>query len=287
MQLSHPAGELFVPDGVPESEALARISHLAIAAHQDDLEIMAYHGIAECFGRADRWFGGVVISNGAGGPHAGRYAGLSDEEMVRIRHREQKKAAVVGEYGMVALLGYPPAEHRDLSNPAPSEDLRQLLAAMRAPTIYTHNLADKHTAHVAVALRVIEVLRGLAEERQPQRLLGCEVWRDLDWLDDDDRVMLDVHRHENLAAALLGLYDSQIDGGKRYDLAALGRRRAHATYHAPLDTDDTAQLSLAMDLMPLLLAPERDPAEFVGTQIERFRQDVVTRINALRPQRRP
>jgi hypothetical protein len=40
-----------------------------------------------------------------------------------------------------------------------------------------------------------------------------------------------------------------------------------------------------MDLTPLLLEPERDPAEFAGTQIERFRQDVVARIDALRPQR--
>ncbi|MGD9496689.1 MAG: PIG-L deacetylase family protein [Armatimonadota bacterium] len=275
-----------MPDGAPESEALSRLTHLGIAAHQDDLEIMAYHGIVECFGRTDRWFGGVVMSNGAGSPRAGHYAEFSDEEMLRVRHREQRKAAVVGEY-VVALLGYPPEESRDLDNPAPAEDLRRLLGATRAQTIYTHNLADKHRAHVAVALRVIEALRSMADHQRPQRLLGCEVWRDLDWLDDEEKVVLDVQGHGNLAAALLGLYDSQIDGGKRYDLAALGRRRAHATYYAPLVTDDTAELSLAMDLTPLLRDPMRDPAEFVCEHIERFRQDVVARIDDLRPQRRP
>ena len=29
---------------------------------------MAYHGVAECFGRKDKWFTGVVVTNGAGSP---------------------------------------------------------------------------------------------------------------------------------------------------------------------------------------------------------------------------
>jgi len=35
---------------------------------------------------------------------------------------------------------------------------------------------------------------------------------------------------ENLQFALLGVFESQIAGGKRYDLALMGRRRANATY---------------------------------------------------------
>jgi len=56
------------------------------------------------------------------------------------------------------------------------------------------------------------------------------VWRDLDWLVDSDKAPFDVSEHENLQAALLGVFDSQIAGGKRYDLASMGRRRANATY---------------------------------------------------------
>ena len=58
--------EVFVPDGVPAEEALARSTHVAVGAHQDDLEIMAFAGILECFGRDDRWFTGVVVTNGSG-----------------------------------------------------------------------------------------------------------------------------------------------------------------------------------------------------------------------------
>jgi len=40
---------------------------------QDDIEIMAYHGILECFGRAGRHFTSVTITNGAGSPRTGLY----------------------------------------------------------------------------------------------------------------------------------------------------------------------------------------------------------------------
>ena len=60
--------------------------------------------------------------------------------------------------------------------------------------MYTHNLADKHETHVAVALRTIAAIRGLPEEERPARLLGCEVWRDLDWMLDEEKVVLDLSR---------------------------------------------------------------------------------------------
>ena len=46
--------ELFVPDGLSPTDALARTTHMAVGAHQDDLEIMAYDGILQCFQRDDR-----------------------------------------------------------------------------------------------------------------------------------------------------------------------------------------------------------------------------------------
>ena len=59
---------------------------------------------------------------------------------------------------------------------------------------------------------------------------GCEVWRDLDWLLDREKVVHDVAGQEGLAAQVGGVFDSQIAGGKRYDLAVMGRRRANATF---------------------------------------------------------
>jgi len=61
MQFHNPTADVFVPDDLEPVAALARTTHLCVAAHQDDIEIMAYHGIAECFGQSDMWFSGVVL----------------------------------------------------------------------------------------------------------------------------------------------------------------------------------------------------------------------------------
>ena len=55
----------------------------------------------------------------------------------------------------------------------------------------------------------------------------------------------------NLQAALNGVFDSQISGGKRYDLAVMGRRLAHAPFHESHATDKQTGLTYAMDLTPL------------------------------------
>ena len=54
MKLFQLAADVYVPDARPLAAALARCTHLCLAAHQDDIEIMAYHGIAACHGRRDR-----------------------------------------------------------------------------------------------------------------------------------------------------------------------------------------------------------------------------------------
>ena len=108
--------------------------------------------------------------------------------------------------------------------------------------------------------------------------VGCEVWRDLDWLCDEDKVPGDVSAHENLQAALLGIFDSQVTGGKRYDLAAMGRRRANATFHESHQVDETHGLSFSMDLTPLITDPTMDIVGFVRGAIDRFAQEVTGRI---------
>jgi hypothetical protein len=113
-------------------------------------------------------------------------------------------------------------------------------------------------------------------------VLGCEVWRDLDWLPDSEKVALDSGRRPELAAELLRAFDSQIAGGKRYDLAALGRRAANATFDAPRSTDRSAGITWAMDLTPLLAEPALDVAAFAAAAIDRFRGDVVDRIGRLK-----
>jgi len=84
MQLDSPEADVFVPDGGDPGAALARTTHLAIGAHQDDIEFMALHGILQCYNDPDRWFTGVTVTDGAGSPRSGDYASYSDEDMKRI-----------------------------------------------------------------------------------------------------------------------------------------------------------------------------------------------------------
>lgn len=278
MKFANATAELFIPDGKPVEEALKRTTDLGICAHQDDLEILAYPGILRCFGQENEWFGGVCVTNGAGSPRDGLYAAYTDEEMRQVRRQEQKKAAVIGEYSMMALLDYPSSAVKDPANQPLVEDLKAIVTQCRPRTVWTHNLADKHDTHVGVALRVIRALREVDERARPDHMYGVEVWRDLDWLVDSDKKAFDVAAHENLAAALLGVFDSQIAGGKRYDLATLGRRRAHATYHASHGTDDTTQLVFGMDLTPLVQDPTLDVREYVLGFVQRLADDIADRI---------
>jgi len=285
LKLSRPGHDLFVPDAADAAAALSRTTHLAIGAHQDDLEFMAAHGIVECFQSQERWFTGVVVTDGAGSARDFEYAAHTAEQMKSVRRLEQRKAAFVGEYSAVLQLDHPSAHVKDAADGTVVSDLLAILQATRPELVYTHNLADKHDTHVALALRVLTACRALQPDQRPKRVIGCEVWRDLDWLCDSDKVAMPVDTHENLHAALLGVFDSQIAGGKRYDLATAGRRRSHATYSESHATDGHTGLIWGMDLTPLLAGG--DPAEHARSHILRFEQDVLDRIERLGQETKP
>jgi len=279
MKFSHPAADIYLPDtSVTPAAALARTTHLCVAAHQDDIEIMAYHGIAECFGQTDKWFSGVVVTNGAGSPRSGIYGKYTDEQMQTVRFQEQRKAALVGEYSIQLQLAHPSSAVKDRGNTAVHSDLLAIFTAANAEVVYLHQPADKHDTHIGVLAHSLAALRQLPAERRPKRVLGCEVWRDLDWMIDSDKQVLDAGRFPNLAMALVGVFDSQITGGKRYDLATAGRRVAHATYHTSHATDQYQGISWAMDLTPLVHNPELSLAEYALGYVDRLKQDIAARL---------
>jgi len=281
MKFKLDSAEIFIPDGLPPGEALSRTTHLGIGAHQDDLEIMALSGILDCFQREDNWFSGIVVTNGSGSPREDLYKDYTDDEMRQVRFKEQKKAAVVGEYSAQILLDYPSSAVKGADKNAVIDDLIHVLKAAKPEVVYTHNLADKHDTHVGVTLRVIEAIRNLDHEERPGKVYGCEVWRDLDWIVDQDKVTFDVSAHENLQAALLGVFDSQISGGKRYDLATMGRRRANATYFESHGADIVTGMIYAMDLTPLVEDPFLNIQEFLEGFIKRTSKDIQDRITRL------
>jgi LmbE family N-acetylglucosaminyl deacetylase len=274
MELKQPGAQWFIPDGVPVPEALSRTTHMSIAAHQDDIEIMAVDGILKCYQQAERWFTGVVVTDGRGSPRDALYRSYTDEEMRLVRIEEQKKAAYIGEFGALALLDYTSKTVKYPADTTLVAELEDILRQARPEVVYTHNLADKHPTHVAVALRVIAAIRSLPMGERPAQVYGCEVWRDLDWVLDEDKVAFDLSAHENLQMALLGVFDSQIAGGKRYDLAGMGRRRANATFYASHGTDISTGMTFALDLTPLAQDDSLDVKGYVLGYIDRFREDV-------------
>ncbi|HUJ43873.1 MAG TPA: PIG-L family deacetylase [Opitutaceae bacterium] len=282
MKFSQPRADVYVPSGGDAAAALAHTTHLCVAAHQDDIEIMAYHGIAECRGRNDRGFSGVVVTNGAGSPRTGRFAHISDEEMQAVRRREQRRAARLGGYRLQIQLAHPSAAVKQPGHPEVAADLQRIFAGCRPEVVYLHNPADKHDTHVAVFLRCLEAIRSLPKPLRPQQVLGCEVWRDLDWLPDAEKVALDVSAQPRLAARLLAVFRSQVAGGKRYDRATLGRRAAHATYHASHATDATTALTFAVDLTILAKVDALDVETYLRGLIRRFRDDVLNRVRQFR-----
>jgi LmbE family N-acetylglucosaminyl deacetylase len=282
MKLRKPGAEVFVPDGRAVGDALRRTTHMAVVAHPDDVEIVTLPAVLECFGREDRWLSGVVITDGAGSARSGPYVAFDDARMREVRRLEQRKAAVVGEYGTAVLLDYTSGELKATARADVEADVVSLLRAARPSVVFTHNLADRHDTHVAAALATIAACRALPPAERPQRLLGGEGWRDLDWMTEADAVVLDTSGRESLASALVGLFDSQIAGGKRYDRAVEGRRSAHATLRQSHRVDVGGSVCLAMDLTPLLRDDGLEPAAHVQSFLDRFSAEVADRVRRLR-----
>ncbi len=274
----NPLARLMVPDGSRGPSALARTTHLGIGAHQDDLEFMAFHGILACYERADRWFGGVTITDGRGSSRAGKFKDWTDDQIAAERIREQEAAAVIGQYSFIAQLGYGSSAVRDAKQTAVRDDLRAILEATRPEVVYLHNLADKHDTHVGCALRCLEAIRLLPKADRPKMVYGCEVWRDLDWLVDAEKTPMPVSARPELARALNEVFATQIAGGKRYDLAVLGRRTANATFSNAHSTDQETAMQWAMDLTPLIADDQLDPLAYTVGFIDRLKADVTARI---------
>lgn len=274
MKFTNEKSVLFVPDG---GESLEKVTDLGIGAHPDDLEFMTWRGILAGFIESQRAFMGITLTDGGGSSRTGSYANCSDEEMKKIRLREQKNAACVGNYVALAALGYSSAQVRHREQGV-KDDLRNLILASRPDYIYTHNLADRHLTHLATASLVVEVLREVKDIYRPQKLYGCEVWRSLDWLSKEDRLTFDVGGRPSLSMSLMGLYDSQISGGKNYDKATFGRRQANATYNDAYAPDDTQLLELAMDMTPLIDDPELPLKDFLAKQIDNFKEEALKNL---------
>lgn len=255
---------------------MKRTTHLGIAAHQDDLEILALHGILK--GLHSPCFGGIVLTNGSGSPRSGKFKDLTDEQMQLVRHKEQIRAAHFGRYSFIAQLSHNSQTIKtNKDRPVVVDELVQILKQLQPEIIYTHAPTDKHDTHVAVLICVLEALQKIPKSQRPSSLLGCEVWRDLDWVPEDHLVKLDVSNHEAFAVNLMGTFESQLAGGKRYDLASAGRRRAQATFRSSTSVDTASEVILALELSAFIETPDKIVDHIKSLQ-EEFQKDSLTRL---------
>ena len=251
MPIQRPKTAFHVPDGVEEREAVARTTHLGIGAHADDLEFMAYSGIAECHENPHKWFGGVTVTDGANPPSGGPYATCTPEEMIQLRIEEQNHAADIGGYAFMAQLGHSSLAARN-GEQAIVEQLVSLLEKARPQIVYLHQPFDKHPTHMGVLKCSLMALRQLDPAHHPERVYGCEVWRGLDWLPEACKVALPTHARPLLAERLFQCFRSQIKGGKRYDLAVPSRWLANATFNDSHAADAMSHIAWGLDLTPLI-----------------------------------
>lgn len=279
--LQLPGVDVYTKGDRSVAEALLPLTHLGIGAHQDDLEIMAFHGIARCFRQGTQRFGGVVLTDGAGSPRSGNFASSLDAQMRDLRRAEQRCAARLGDYELVVQLGYPSADVRSRSHVGTSQALQEIFTHAKIDTVYMHSLFDKHPTHIAAALHTIAALRALPAKHHPRRLLGCEVWRDLDWVPDDEKIALELPPESlELWSALLGCFESQVAAGKRYDLAAPGRALAHSTFFQAREVDPSSSLWWAVDQTPLIQFKDLTPSDFVQSLVERFSGELQQTLEA-------
>ncbi len=264
----------------PGRKDLEGVTDMCVAAHQDDIEIMAYGPISACYNNKSRRFCGVVLTDGAGSPRAGEYSDYTNEQMKQVRVEEQNAAAKRGKYAAMIQLGYTSSEVKDGGNSDTVEDIYNILMQVKPRRLFTHNLADKHETHVGVVLRVIEAVRRMPEEDRPEEVVSLEVWRNLDWLPDSEKVCVDTSKYPRLARDLITVFRSQVVGGKSYDKAALGRRFANATFFESHSTDEATSQSFGLDLMPLIKS-EASPTDYIVSYIEKFKSEVENTIARL------
>jgi LmbE family N-acetylglucosaminyl deacetylase len=281
LSLSAPCPDAYAPGGGEFGEALARVTHLSIGAHHDDLEFMSLAPIEHCRKTAGAFFGGVVCTDGRGSARAGAMAGTTADDLAAGRIAEQREAARLGRYAAVLQLGYPSRAVKERQSRATLEgDLAEILRASTPEHLYIHNFADKHPTHVAVALASLAAARSLAPDKRPLRLYGCEGWRDLGWMPDRRKVLLDAGNDTAFVEALCGIFRTQIEGGKRYDRAILGRKFSNATLFDPHAPDAMELAEVAVDLTPLLLDDSLDPAAFTLGLVDEFREEVRRALDA-------
>ncbi len=263
---------------LPKNRNPNKVEYLCICAHQDDNEIMAMDGVLKGYDSKDFSFALAVTADGGGSARTGKFKDFTDEMMKEIRIKEQEKAAEIGRYNKLYLLGYPSKEIKDKNNEEIVNDYIEIIKELRPKVIYTHSILDKHPTHIGVALKVIEALRRLSKEYMPEEFYGCEVWRGLDWISDDKKVGFDMSNHLDLQKDILNVFESQIAGGKSYTEASIGRRYANATYFQSHSVDSYKLVNYGIDMKELLTNKKLSVKAFALSFVDDLKKEIESNL---------
>ena len=141
----------------------------------------------------------------------------------------------------------------------------------RPDVLYLHNPFDRHPTHVAACLLAIKAVNMLKDDEKPLKIYGCEVWRDLDWPADSDKVAMNVSGSDELAAKLMACFVSQ-NSVKRYDVASAARRAANATFYQSHEGDEASALVYGLDMTELAYGASVE--DFMRRILDDFRKDL-------------
>ena len=93
-----------------------------------------------------------------------------------------------------------------------------------------------------------------------------DLWWKKDWFN--------VSRNEKLQKKLLNVFESQIEGGKEYTKASIGRRYQNATYYQSHNVDSYKMVSYAIDMKPLLKNPNLSIKEFALSFVDDLKNEI-------------
>jgi LmbE family N-acetylglucosaminyl deacetylase len=265
--------DIYVPDGASLDEALRRATHVGIGAHQDDLEFMAYSAIAECHASGEPRFFGLILTDGTGSIRDGASSAMSAEEFALLRRQEQREAAAIGRYSGVVQFPFSSKSLRETPDQA-VRALIEILERCRATKFFLHSPFDKHATHRAVCRASLQALQTTRKDGPLETVVGCEVWRSLDWIPDHLKIVLDCSYQPALANQLHTVFASQIGPGKRYDRATVGRWHANATFYQPRSADGAAAVSYGVDLRELVVGGPITLEKYVDRFLTAFCQEI-------------
>jgi LmbE family N-acetylglucosaminyl deacetylase len=204
--------------------------------------------------RNARSFGGLIVTSGSGSLRAPQHAALSPSEYAELRWEEQKQAAKMGGYAFVDSLNIESSVIKTAAGLAElASQLREYLVEFEIDELYMHQPFDRHTSHVRVAFAVLTALRSLPKERRPAQVLGCEVWRNLDWAPKSSKVLRPLSAADlELQVRLAEVFTSQADpkNAKDYVSALVGRKTANAVFQEGLVGDSGVAQEVYIDLKP-------------------------------------